>query len=318
MFNWAHSVKLGAKEQVHRLASALEVADLLKSSSNRLKVLGSGMSYLGIGATASNTDILLDLSPLAGLVEVGTDYASFQSSTLLSEVVDELTSRKMQLVCCPGVLMTQTIAGALSTGTHGQGMGNAGIYDAVLELQVVLANGDIKIYTSADTEFDAFRLHLGALGILTRIKFRCEPLKVYKQVKEITTFDDMVRNYEAWNDESEHCKAWWFPETNKVQLWTTYIANKDESSKYLSNNCQITEISEKIESQESNEFSASLVKLVKNMDADTKSSGKTIETSTNPNVPGGRFETVLRFKSQDSRIGNMYQLWCKGIPGIFI
>lgn len=67
--------------------------------------------------------------------------------------------------------------------------------------------------------------------------------------------------------------------------------------------------------KDENEFAKTLQSLVQKMDDDTKSNGVLLANENAPNVPGGRFETVLRFKSQEARVGNMYQLWCKGIPG---
>lgn len=322
LYNWSHSVQLGQESQVKKLKSAEEIARMLTELNStpevKVKVLGSGMSYGGIAAVQNNFDLLLDISELSGLVDFSADKmeATFGSSTKIQEVVDELIKRDLQLVCCPGVLMTQTIAGALSTGTHGQGLNNGGIYDAVNALEVVLANGSIMNYTKTDHELNAFRLHLGALGVLTKITFQCERLRIFKLIKEITTFDNLVDNYEEWNNESEHCKAWWFPETDDVQLWTTVSASSDEIALYDQNDHKIVDINDK--EMEKNEFSKNLGDLVKVMESDTKTDGKALSNGTSRQdiyVPGGRFETVLRFRQQDSRIGNQYQLWCKGIPG---
>jgi FAD/FMN-containing dehydrogenase len=315
MFNWSHSVKLGNRNQIVKVENSNEISHILQTSKAKVKVIGSGMSFPPIGAAGSSNDILLDMSALSGCISLSGRYAQFYSSTLMGDIVDYLVQQKLQLICCPGVLLTQTIAGALATGTHGQGYVNAGLYDAVVELQVIHADGSIKMYKKGDYEFDAYRLHLGALGILTKVTLECEPLVVYKQYKEISDFETMVDQYEHWNQTSEHAKAWWFPETDKVQLWTTVKANSEDTTRYYENGSQIYELQEL--NRNNDEYAASLRKLVQHMEQDTKSNGDKIVTSV-PNVPGGRFETVLRFEAQDARIGNMYQLWCKGIPGMIV
>jgi FAD/FMN-containing dehydrogenase len=312
MFNWSHSVKLGNHSQVKRVQDTLEISDLLKTTTSKVKVLGSGMSYPPIGQASTSNDILLDMSQMAGFISLNGSVAQFHASTLMGDIVNYLNTQKLQLICCPGVLLTQTAAGALSTGTHGQGIVNAGLYDAVVEIEVVHADGSINTFKRGDAAFDAYRLHLGVLGILTKISFQCEPLVVYKQIKEISDFKTMVDQYQFWNESSEHAKAWWFPETDKVQLWTTVKASKSESEEYFENGSQIQELKT---NAKNDEYSLSLRQLVNHMEKDTKAIGEKITTAA-PNVPGGRFETVLRFEAQDARIGNMYQLWCKGIPGI--
>ena len=98
----------------------------------KIKCLGSGMSYSAIAeveSSASDDDndddeegVLLDLhSPaFVGLVQMGEGWARFGASTVMEDVAGELLKHGLQLTSCPGVLMTQTLAGALATGTHGQ------------------------------------------------------------------------------------------------------------------------------------------------------------------------------------------------------
>jgi FAD/FMN-containing dehydrogenase len=47
------------------------------------------------------------------------------------------------LDACPGVIAIQTIAGAISTGTHGQGLNQSTLSDAVLKLTVITPSGNI-------------------------------------------------------------------------------------------------------------------------------------------------------------------------------
>jgi FAD/FMN-containing dehydrogenase len=140
------------------------------------------------------------------------------------------------------------------------------------------------------------------LGIITSITFQCEPLQIYRQVKEITHFDDLVANFEKWDHLACHFKAWWFPETDHVQIWSTQYASPEEIKLYVENKKEITEFDNRIVESD---FSDSIGELVEKMGNDTLS----------PNVKSGRFETVLRFREQKSLLGNQYQLWCKGIPG---
>jgi FAD/FMN-containing dehydrogenase len=245
MYNWSHAVKLGETNQVIVAQNEADISNILKNlgPGQKVKVLGSGMSYLGIGAVrppptqtkSKSSDILLDLSVISGLLDIGPDYATFGGSTILQDISNILKARGLQLGACPGVLVTQTVAGAIATGTHGQGLANGGLCDIVREIRVVHADGSIGKYSRNEPKyssseynpFDAFRLHLGCLGILTRVTLDCVPHKIYRLVKSVTEFNDLQENFLSWNQTAEHCKAWWFPETDHVQVWRTCEANRE-------------------------------------------------------------------------------------------
>lgn len=49
------------------------------------------------------------------------------------------------LKACPGVISMQTVAGAISTGTHGQGIYQSTIADSILELTIINGKGNIRV-----------------------------------------------------------------------------------------------------------------------------------------------------------------------------
>jgi FAD/FMN-containing dehydrogenase len=363
MKNWANSVELGPKSKVHRPRNEQELIELFKVNSlSCIKVLGSGMSYLPIGAiTNIENSLLLDLSIYKGLTEINGNEATFGAQTTLKFITDILLENDLQLTTSPGVLLTQTLAGALATGTHGQGYRNGGFADIITKVRVILASGEIKEYTESDQEFDSFRIHLGVLGLITHVTLKCEPAKVYRLVKGITDFQDMLENYEKWNQTNFACKAWWFPKTDHVQLWKTFEADEEQTAEYKKRNCEMYEIVYDEDGKEKEDFTESLSEMVHQLQIDTvgkpdddiasaedtawdsgddssaaepvkesifddANSLKSISTDADSNIelkgsdyvdinaPNARFRTVLRFKSQSDCIGNLYQLWCKGIP----
>lgn len=315
--NWSKSTVLYEEEQVLKIQKETEIQEILKSSSQKkVKAKASGMSYLSIAAVDNKDDIMLDLSLLNGLLsESETGVFTFYSSTLISTVTEILVKKNRQMITCPGVLLTQTLAGAISTGTHGQDTKNGGIYDSVDSLTAVLADGSIKVVKRGDYDFDAWRLSLGALGIITRISLRTEPLSVYRLTKGLTKYEDLQQNFIAWNEASEHAKAWWFPESDDVQVWRTFKATEEEQETYHQNNDQLYKIPEGVtKCTRADNFSKTIDGLVETMDNDTKALSITKDSDQILNRHNARFDTVLRFRSLEHCLGNMYQLWCKGIP----
>jgi FAD/FMN-containing dehydrogenase len=360
MNNWANSVELGPEAKVHCPSTEEELVSLLRTGRYTcIKVLGSGMSYLSIGAIPNiETSLLLDLKMYKGLIGIQNNEATFGGQTTLKFITEELLKNQLQLTTSPGVLLTQTVAGALATGTHGQGYRNGGFADIISKIRVIFANGDVKEYTEDDHEFDCFRIHLGALGLITHVTLKCEPSKVYRLEKGVTDFEDMLENYEYWNQTNVACKAWWFPKTDHVQLWKTYEATPEQAEKYEGNQKEVYEIA-KVE-EEVADFTSGLSDMVQQLHIDTTGKSKDysddidsgndtefesdgskgLEESSEDaisvkssvtnvgiyaekpkdpeyvdiNAPNARFRTVLRFKSQANCVGNLYQLWCKGIP----
>ncbi|KAJ3310323.1 hypothetical protein HDV04_005073 [Boothiomyces sp. JEL0838] len=335
MFNWAKSVQLCQTNQVVKVKNVEQLRDILihvNSTGKHLKIMGTGMSFGGIGATDSSSDVMVDMSNLSGLIKLDGNLAKFGGSTVLQVVTDTLVEHNLQIAACPGVLVAQTLAGALATGTHGQGLKNGGLYDIVYSMDVMFADGtlhtlsrDSPYYNGKDV-FHAFQLHLGCLGVVVAVTLECEPLQIYRLDKSVTDFEDLKENYIKWNNENEHCKAWWFPNTNHVQVWKTNVASAKEVLQYKENGNKIYDLKEEpvaggstygsvndkplVGDLKGSGFSSSLQELLSNMalDTSTDSKGKTKDLNE------ARFRTVQRFSKLDARVGNIYQIWCKGIP----
>jgi xylitol oxidase len=68
-----------------------------------------------------------------------------------------------------------SVAGAIATATHGSGVGNGNLATAVLGLEIVLPDGNIKNVTSQDPDFAGFVVGLGLVGIVSKVDLVIEP-----------------------------------------------------------------------------------------------------------------------------------------------
>ena len=70
-----------------------------------------------------------------------------------------------------GDIDAQTVAGAISTGTHGTGARHRGLADQVRALDLVTADGAVRTCSPSENAeiFAAARVGLGALGVLTSV-----------------------------------------------------------------------------------------------------------------------------------------------------
>lgn len=93
-----------------------------------------------------------------------------------------------------------SVAGACATGTHGSGDNNGNLATIVTGMEMVTSDGDL-IKLSKDQHVGSFNgmvVHLGALGIVTRMKLRIVPtFQVRQYVYEELPLDQLRGNFEA-------------------------------------------------------------------------------------------------------------------------
>ena len=94
-----------------------------------------------------------------------------------------------------GDIDRQTIAGAVSTGTHGSGAEFGSISTQVRGLELVLADGSVVQCSATERPelFEAARVSIGALGVITKVTLQCVPLYALHAVDAPMPLDDDAR-----------------------------------------------------------------------------------------------------------------------------
>jgi xylitol oxidase len=139
-----------------------------------LRALGSRHSFNAIADSPENQVSLhalnsIDLDPTARTVTVGAGIRYGD----LAPVIDTRGFALHNLASLPHI----SVAGAIATATHGSGLHNGNLATAASAIEFVAANGDlVHLSRSADAEpFAGAAVHLGALGILTRVTLDVQP-----------------------------------------------------------------------------------------------------------------------------------------------
>jgi FAD-linked oxidoreductase len=181
-----------------------------------VKMPGTGHSFTGIAAPEG---IMLEPSGIAGLIHVdrenltATAYAGTPLHVLNVGLADQgLSLHNM------GDIAEQTIAGATSTGTHGTGGVVASLSAQIAGLDLVTGTGEL-LHADADENPDVFavgRLGLGALGILTAITFKVEPLFTLEAQEHPMLWDEAMDRFEQMAEDNHHAELYWFPHTDRV------------------------------------------------------------------------------------------------------
>ncbi|WP_324277977.1 FAD-binding protein [Blastococcus brunescens] len=90
-----------------------------------------------------------------------------------------------------------SVAGAVTTATHGSGTGNGNLATAVAALEMVLSSGEIRRAERGDPDFDGLVVGLGALGVITRLTLDVEPaFDVRQQVFEGMSWSALLEHFD--------------------------------------------------------------------------------------------------------------------------
>ena len=307
LFNWSRTNPLGALDQVWRPKSRDELQALLREHPERkLRLIGSGLSFEPIHSVYAEGSqaLLVDLHHLRGQLAKTADTVTYQAGTPLDTVYAELIAMERMLPASPGVIGIQTLGGALSTGTHGQGLHQSALCDAVEAMTVILASGDIIRVDRSDPRFGAFVMGMGMLGILLDVTLRTVPNRIMRCTKFTTDYPFLLEHNERLNREHGFVKSWWFAWTGESHIWLVDPASDDEVARYRAGGSEPLLLDGDIDARMNAALNATIDATLQKMAKDTKDEA----------LAGEHFETVRRFKDASDLVGNVYQILCKGIP----
>ncbi len=220
--NWAGTATADPRRIISPDATEQIVQEIEHAIAHRAKVkmVGTGHSFTGISAPV---DTMLRPDHLSGLTSVDRDgmTVTVRAGTPLHVLNAELGRLGLSLHNM-GDIAEQTIAGATSTGTHGTGGTVASLSAQIAAFTMITGHGEeITVSpTSFHDVFDAGRVGLGALGILTEVTLMVEPLFALEAHERPMTWDALLATYDELTRDHHHVDAYWFPHTEQVMVKT--------------------------------------------------------------------------------------------------
>ena len=233
--NWANSAS-GNPVRVAHPATTAEVADIVGESAAAgltVKAIGAGHSFTAIGAT---NGVLLHLDRIAKVMEVDKAMGRIrvQAGISLRKLNPVLRHYGLALPNL-GDIDAQSIAGAISTGTHGTGGKLHGIAKAVVGLDLVTAGGEVISVDESHELFGAARVSLGALGIITEVTLQCVPAFLLHADEQPMPLPMVLDNLDDLIDNNDHFEFFWFPHTDKTSTKRNNRVSAGSKRKPLSN-----------------------------------------------------------------------------------
>ena len=211
--NWSGTVT--ADVEVASPATVAELQAVVRAAATagkRIKPVGAGHSFTAIGWTDG---VQIRPDRLAGVLRADreTGLVTVLAGTRLHDLNEALwhLGLAMQNV---GDIDVQTVAGAISTGTHGTGSRLGGIATQVRGMQLVLADGSLL-----DVDSDllpAAALGLGALGVIATVTLQCVPAFALAASETPAPLDEVLADLELNIEGNDHFEFYWFPHTRRA------------------------------------------------------------------------------------------------------
>ena len=196
--------------------AVVDVVCRARDAGRTVKMTGTGHSFTAIAAPEHT---LLRPEGLTGILAVDREAMTVtaRAGTPLKDLNLALERLGLSLHNM-GDIAEQTLAGAVSTGTHGTGGTAAGLAAQLAGLELVTGTGEVLTASREHHPdvFDVTRVGLGALGILTSLTFHVEPLFVIDAHEEPMTWDRALGSYDEMAAAAHHLDMYWFPHTDRM------------------------------------------------------------------------------------------------------
>ncbi|SMO39254.1 D-arabinono-1,4-lactone oxidase [Melghirimyces algeriensis] len=217
--NWSGSVRFSPHQSTQPVSEE-DVVTLVKQArklGSSIRVMGSGHSFTPLIETDA---ILVSFDQLQGLDDVDANkrLSSVWAGTKL-KALGELLFQKGCSLENLGDINTQSIAGAVSTGTHGTGTRFGNLSDQLESITLVTADGKIRTCSREKDEelFHATRVSLGSLGLITRMQMRVEPCYRLHYKSQRLPLQTVLDRLEEFKTKNRHFEFFWFPYTETTQ-----------------------------------------------------------------------------------------------------
>ena len=178
-----------------------------------VKVVGSGHSFTSIALTQGR---LVSLENMSGIVGVDTDAqrVTVKAGTTLADLNVLLDQHGLALANL-GDITYQTVAGAVSTGTHGTGRHLTGLAGQITGMRII--NGLGQITDTDETQNTEIlrlgRVGLGALGAITQVTLQAVPAFRLRAVETPMRVDQLLEEIDTHVDTNDHFEFFWVPHT---------------------------------------------------------------------------------------------------------
>jgi L-gulonolactone oxidase len=210
--NWAGDQACQPVELLrpHSREELVEAVAGAAAAGRKVSVAGSGHSFT---EAALSEGTMIDVGALSGVIDAdrGSGLVAVAAGTVLADLNGELARLGLAMENL-GDIDRQTIAGAISTGTHGTGARLRNISAQVEAIEIVLADGSVRELTGRESGLlRAARVGIGALGAIASVTLRCVPAFVLHRVDRPLPREEVFASFGQRAEANDHFELFTFP-----------------------------------------------------------------------------------------------------------
>ncbi|KAK5103828.1 D-arabinono-1,4-lactone oxidase [Lithohypha guttulata] len=214
--------------QPESVAELQKIVTLARRCHKRVCVTGFGHSPSTLTLTSS---WLVNLDNISNILEWDVDgkkgLVRFEAGISLHNLNQQLAAKGLTLPNL-GSIDVQSLAGSISTGTHGSSLSHGLLSQSVTSMTILLSNAQL-VTCSPEKNVDLFRaalLSLGALGIIVEMTYQTVPDFNIHWSQRLVPLDDILSNWsESFWKQREFTRVWWLPYLKRAVIWS---ANKTD------------------------------------------------------------------------------------------
>ena len=210
--NWAgdqecHPAEIVRPRDRDELAAAVVAA---AEAGRTVSVAGARHSFT---ETALTDGTAIEVGALKGVVGAHPTerLVTVGAGTVLADLNEELHRLGLAMENL-GDIDRQTVAGAISTGTHGTGAGLRNLSAQVEAIELVTAAGEVRRLGHDEPDLlRAARVSIGALGAISAVTLRCVPSFVLHRVDSPQPREEVLDTFAERAAANDHFELFTFP-----------------------------------------------------------------------------------------------------------
>ncbi len=217
--NWS-GIQMAYPQARAAPANEDELADLLRKSPGPLRCVGAGHSFMPLVPTPGT---LITLDRFDGITahDPVALTATVRAGTRLSTLGRALAAIGQDMPNLPDI-NKQSLAGAISTATHGTGEALHAIHGNITGFRLVTADGKITDCDAVRTPelFAAAKVGLGAFGVITSVTLRNAPMRRVERLVRLMPVEDTMHNWPALKAQNRNVEFYYLPFTGTTAVIT--------------------------------------------------------------------------------------------------
>ncbi|KAI9512147.1 L-gulonolactone/D-arabinono-1,4-lactone oxidase [Russula earlei] len=212
-------------ETEHQVELILELA---RREGQTVRAVGVGHSPSDLACTSG---YMIQMHRLDKIIEVNFEkrFVHAQGGVTLQHLHAVLEAHGLAMINL-GSISEQTLAGMLTTATHGTGVDHRVLSTHVRALRLLLADGT-KVTCSRNRYPDLFLATLcglGSTGIILDVRMDVRPAFRLREEQETYKFPDVIDNFDLLAHSAEFVRLWWWPQADKVRVSTMDKTQEDK------------------------------------------------------------------------------------------